>query len=84
MDYQVIIEIITLVVGPVIAVFGFLLRRAFIKLDDAMNKDDVRLLIDDRLIPLQVNQRNIEHEINRIERKLDKIIDILIKSQKHG
>ena len=84
MDYQIILQIIALIAGPVLAVFGFMLRRAFIKLDNTITKDDVRVLIDDRLTPLQVNQRNIEHEINRIERKLDKIIDILIKSQKHG
>ena len=69
---------------PIVGMLGFMLRRALVKLDNTITKDDVRVLIDDRLTPLQVNQRNIEHEINRIERKLDKIIDILIKSQKHG
>lgn len=54
------------------------------KLDDTLSAAQVRVLIEDRITPLHVNQRNIEHEISRIERKLDKIIDLLIESRRDG
>lgn len=83
MDIAIIPVLITSILTPIVTIFGFMLRRAFMKLEQTMTEDEVRLLVTDRLGPLQVNQRNIEHEINRIERKLDRILDLLVDERRN-
>ena len=81
-NLNIILEIAVIGITPILAVFGFMLRRAFMKLDQTMSDKEIRILIGDRLSPMQTNQRNLEHEITRIERKLDKILDLLIENRK--
>ena len=78
MDIGIITTIIIFILTPAVALFGFMLRKALTKLDKTMTEPEIRLLVKDRLDPIYVNQRNIEHEINRMERKVDKILDLLI------
>jgi hypothetical protein len=80
---QILLQLVLVLLGPIMGVFGYMLRRAFMKLDLTMTDIEVRTLINDRLDPMRTNQRNIEHEINRIERKLDKILDLLLEAHKH-
>ena len=78
MEISVLVSIVSLVLAPVVTVLGFMLRRAFMKLDDTMRRDEVRLLIEQRLDPVYVAQRNFHQDIIRIETKLDKLLDIMI------
>jgi len=48
------------------------------KLEDTMSKQEVRMLVEQRLDPLYVAQRNFHQDIVRIEAKLDKLLDIMI------
>lgn len=78
---QNLAEIILIIMAPMMGLFGFMLRRAFTRLEQTISKGEIRVLISDRLGPLEANQRNVENEMRRIEKKLDRIIDLLIETK---
>ena len=77
MDISLIYILDLLLITPVLGLMGYFIRKAFTKLDAALTEDQVRRLIEDKLESLRAEQRAIEDRVRSVERKLDKIIDIL-------
>lgn len=78
MEISAAVSIVSFVLAPVVTFLGFMLRRAFMKLDNTMSKSEIQMLVEARLDPVYVTQRNFHHDIVRIEAKLDKLLDIMI------
>lgn len=57
---------------PVIAFLGFLLRRLFVKMESSMNEREIRQLIDDKMQGINIRQANYEHDLARIEKKMER------------
>lgn len=67
---------------PIMAFFGFLLRRLFVKLDSVKTEKEIRQMFYDQLAPMRVRHEDIEDDIRRIELKLDKILDLIINDRR--
>lgn len=74
--------IIAIILAPIMAIFGFMLRRLFMRLSQVKTETEIRMLLEDRLAPLKVRQSDFQDDISRIERKLDKILDIMIHEKR--
>jgi len=67
---------------PFVGLFGFMLRRIFVKLDQIKSEDEIRRIMEDRLAPLHVRQKDLYADISRIENKLDKILDLILNGKR--
>ena len=67
---------------PILGFFAFLLRRLFVKIDHAMTEREIRMLVKDQIAPMYIQVRGTEEDIARIERKLDKILDLIINDRR--
>lgn len=67
-----------IILAPFVAILAYFVRKALTRIDDTMSEEEIRMLIDDKLGPLNANQRNIYAELNRMDAKLDELLRILI------
>jgi hypothetical protein len=75
----------SLILTPLMALFGYMLRRAFIKLETTMSEEEIRLLIADKLSPVHADIRNIDKELKRMDKKLDQLLRLVIDERvKHN
>lgn len=76
-----IYEILILVITPVIAILGFFVKKAFMKLEQTMTENEIRILLRDKLEPIQVNLVYIQRDLDRIYKAQEKILEHL---EQHG
>ena len=74
---------ILIVLSPILGFIGYILRRAFVKIEKTMSEPEIRVLIQDKLDPVNRDIRNIEKELSRIDGKLDQILKVIL-NEKHG
>lgn len=74
-------QFITIVSAPALAILGFLLRRACMKLDQTMTEEEVRMLIKDKIDPIQVHLVYIQRDLTRLADTNAKILEFLRNGQ---
>ena len=77
-----VIEILTLLFPFSALVIGYIfwdLKQLKLKMYKAVTAKDVRLLINDKLASVGVEQKMIEKRLDRLEAKLDMILAALTK-----
>ena len=63
---------ISYILFPIAAFMGFLLRRLFVKLEKIMTEEEIRRLLRDKMVPLEIKHDTQRHEIKRLESKMEK------------
>ena len=70
----------------VISIFFWMFKRGHRRMDNldkrirkAISEPEARLLIADKLEPLRQQHVELNHRIGRLEGKIDKLIDIVLK-----
>jgi len=75
---SVVLGIIGLIVSVMLALFGIVFRRMNemdSRLREAPSREEVRELVQDKLAPIDVLQKEIKEDVKSINRKLDKLLD---------
>ena len=72
---QLFKPIITTLLGYVLWRF----KKMDSKIDKTLDETEIRQLIEDKSEPVKVLQKEIKEDLNRIEKKMDKLNDILME-----
>ena len=76
MDGGISTELITRVIfGALIGYIMYRIRSTETKAENSMSRKDVRELIDDKLKPMEVMQRELKEDSKAMNQKLDKLLD---------
>lgn len=75
MDNTIIYVVLTGIVGSI----GYLLRFLHGKLSATLTEQEIRNLISDRDESINDKQEDLKEDIHRLEDKLDRLIESLIK-----
>lgn len=59
---------------------GYLLRFLHSKLSNTLSEEEIRALVDDRATSIELKQEDLKEDIHRLEDKLDRLIESLLKS----
>lgn len=63
------------VVGVVIGYIMWKFKKIETKVDKSLDEQEVRQIIDDKIEPMKVMQKEVKEDLNRIEAKLDRLIE---------
>ena len=75
-----IVALIAAINGPMLVALGWLfynIRNINKRLEDILSEDKVRNLVADKLAVLETKQRVLEKRLDRLDNKLDLILDAL-------
>lgn len=71
-------HIINAIVGGVAAMIGYQIKTISKKAHESLNRDEVIEVINDKIKPLELRLEELKGDCERIETKLDKLIDKLL------
>lgn len=72
-------KIIITAMGICTSYFGYRIKRAENKIEESVNRKDVADLIDLKIEPIKVYQKEISNRLDRIDASLMKLLGVLIK-----
>ena len=65
---------------PVITYLWWVFRRMQVKIDNTYSKSEVRQLVEDKLEPTAVEIRLLANNLEKIDNKLDKLIQLNLRN----
>lgn len=78
--------IVTTIVGGIIGVFFWMFKRTYNRidhlddrLDKALSEPQIRQIIDDKIEPLRAQHTDFAHRLGRLEGKIDKLIELVMR-----
>lgn len=79
-----LLKIVSGILSFAIGVLGFVVKQMYTKVDESISRHQARILIEDKIAPVYVKQAGFEVELKRMEYKLDKILDQLMKMNRNN